>query len=187
MVINLNAAAEESPKGKTRKCLLDLETPGGHWLSGADGFGFCGTMEETMVGGGFNEPREGEAVRPGGPQSGEAEEVTEARLGSARWEPWKDKGPGSLGIIRKQLGVDARAWKYGWNGVSGKGGKSMLGSLEIKDLFRMGELEGWEGGLHLFFRGIALFGDGRPGVLSEHLPLWAWCILVCGTCYTTVC
>lgn len=73
MVINLNAA-EKSPKGKTRKCLLDLATRGDHWLSETNGFGLSGTMEEMMVGGGVNEPWEGEAVCAGGPRSGEVEE-----------------------------------------------------------------------------------------------------------------
>lgn len=91
MVINLNAA-EKSPKGKMRKCLLDLVTRGGHWLSEANCFGLSRTMEEMMVGGGVNEPREEGAVRAGGPRSGEVEEVTEPSLGSAGWEPWKDRG-----------------------------------------------------------------------------------------------
>lgn len=44
MVINLNAA-EKSPKGKTRKCLLDIATHRGHCLSEANGFGHGGTVE----------------------------------------------------------------------------------------------------------------------------------------------
>lgn len=68
MVNSLNTA-EKFPKGKMRKCLLGLATRGGHWLSEANGFGLGGTMKEMMVGGGVNEPREGEAVRTGSPRS----------------------------------------------------------------------------------------------------------------------
>lgn len=86
MVINLNAAAK-SPKGRTRKCLLDLATRGARWLSEVNSFGLGGTVEEMMVGGRVNEPREGEAVCTGSPRSGVAEKVTEPRLGSAGWKP----------------------------------------------------------------------------------------------------
>lgn len=39
-----------------------------------------------------------------GPRSGEVGEETEPRGGSARWEPWKDKGLGSLGISKEAAG-----------------------------------------------------------------------------------
>lgn len=55
---------------------------------------------EMMVGGRVNEPREGDAVCTGNPQSGAAEEVTEPRLGSAGWEP----GRVTAGEFRNQQG-----------------------------------------------------------------------------------
>lgn len=42
-------------------------------------------------------------------------------------EAWKGNGRGVQESVRRRLGVEPRAWKYGQNGARWKGGEGMIG------------------------------------------------------------